>query len=353
MKPAVRPRKPELSWLNTAFCLLVVFIHVVAPAVASLNKESWQYLSVLLPQRLAFVSVPGFFFLSGLKLFLHDGDQPVPLTTYYRKRGRSVLLPYLIAVTVYYLVFLALHYYPAFSLGELIRFWVVGNVSSHFYFVVALVQFILLYPLWRLVVRRYSAAFLLPFALLLSWISARYFGSWLGLAAGMDFPYNDRVCITYLIYYLAGCCAGRNYPRFLSLLEENRTLIWVLAGGFTLADLIGSAIHFSGTAMVPGLEELHMGYQMSTILFLFWLAARWKDRPLPQPVAAVDNVSYLVYLYHGLAIALFNEWTFGRIPGTLPQLVLRAIFVYLATIGLSLLWRGAFRRRKEEKKGTS
>ena len=349
MKEAVQLRKPELSCLNVAFCLLVVFIHVVAQPVAVLDRGSWQYLTVLLPQRLAFVSVPGFFFLSGLKLFLHD-DRPISLASYYRKRGKSVLLPYLIATAAYYLVLLALHYYPAFSVGQLVHIWVVGDVSSHFYFVVALVQFILLYPLWRLVVRRYSPALLLPFALMLSWISARYFGAWLGLATGVDFPYNDRIFATYLIYYLAGCCAGHNYSRFLTLLEENRTLIWVLAGSFTLADLIGSALHFSGTVLVPGLEELHMGYQMSGILFLFWLAARWNARPLPRIVGAVDSVSYLVYLYHGLAITLFNEFVPRSIGGTLTLLILRALFVYLVTIGLSLLWRRGFRLLQKQRK---
>lgn len=347
---AASTRKPELSWLNVLFCLLVVFIHVAAHPVSTLDKTSWQYLLVLIPQRLAFVSVPGFFLLSGVKLFLRE-DKPAPLLPYYVKRGKTVLLPYLIAVAVYYLYFVWRGYF-SFSLGDLVRYWLLGNVSSHFYFVVALIQFILLVPLWRFVVRRYDPVLVLPFSLGLSWLCARHLGSFLALLVpGLEFPYSDRVCFTYLIYYLAGCYIGKNYDGFLRLLERNKTLIWFLFGFFTLGDSLLSALLFSGRAPVPYLEEVHIGYQMSGILFFFWLAARWKDNPLPRPVQALDSVSYLVYLYHGLTITLFQSLAarLGLVRiGT--QFLLRTLFVYTVTIAAALIWRRATLWRKHFKK---
>lgn len=343
-------RKPELSWLNVLFCLLVVFIHVASHPVSTLDKASWQYLSVLIPQRLAFVAVPGFFLLSGVKLFLRE-DEPAPLVPYYVKRAKTVLLPYLIAVAVYYFYFVWRGYFP-FHPGDLVRYWLLGNVSSHFYFVVALLQFILLVPLWRLVVRRYDPVLVLPFALGISWLCARHLGSFLALLfPGLEFPYSDRVCFTYLIYYLAGCYIGKNYPAFLRLLDKNRTLIWFLFGIFTLGDGGLSALLFTGRAPVPYLEEVHIGYQMSAILFLFWLAARWRDRPLPRPVRALDSVSYLVYLYHGLTITVFQSLAARLgIQSIGIQFLLRILFVYSVTIGGCLLWRTArthWRRVKE------
>lgn len=71
-----QPRRPELSRLNVLFCLLVVFIHVASHPVSTLDPLSWQYALVLIPQRLAFVSVPGFFLLSGLKLTLPRTSPP-------------------------------------------------------------------------------------------------------------------------------------------------------------------------------------------------------------------------------------------------------------------------------------
>ena len=63
-------RRSELSILNLFFCLLVLWIHCSSHPVSTLDHGSWQYGVMVCLQRVAFVSVPGFFFLSGLKLTL-------------------------------------------------------------------------------------------------------------------------------------------------------------------------------------------------------------------------------------------------------------------------------------------
>lgn len=333
-------RLGELSRLNVLFCLLVVFIHVASHPVSVLDKSSWQYLAVQIPQRLAFVSVSGFFFLSGLKAFLH-ADRPISLKTYYRKRAKAILLPYLIAVCVYDLVLISWGW-EQFDPARLLRYCLLGDLSSHFYFVVTLVQFILLFPLWQRLVERYDPALVLPFALLISLLSTRYLSSFLGLIfPDYYFPYSDRVFPTYLIYYLAGCYAGREYGKFLAFLEKNRRMIQALFCFFTLSVSVLSALHFSGRAQVYYLEELHMGYQLSAILFLFSLAAAHRDKPLSGPVKAIDRVSYLIYLYHCLAILVFQNRLVPRLGITKVSLLfaLRALFVYGVTVGGCLLWR--------------
>ena len=100
-------RKKELSLLNLLFCILVVLIHCLSQPVSVLDRSSWQYALVLCVQRLAFVSVPGFFFLSGLKLTLF-ADRHRSLMKYWLGRVRTILLPYILAVAIYYLYFLSL-----------------------------------------------------------------------------------------------------------------------------------------------------------------------------------------------------------------------------------------------------
>ena len=87
-----RRRLEELSVLNVILCLLVILIHVLSHAVVSLEKTSWQYALVIVPQRLAFVSVPGFFYLSGVKLTL-PRERPLPLRDYYLGRIKNIYLP--------------------------------------------------------------------------------------------------------------------------------------------------------------------------------------------------------------------------------------------------------------------
>ena len=93
-------RKEELSALNVVFCLLVVFIHVASHPVSVLDKMSWSYALILMAQRLAFVSVPGFFLLSGVKLTLPREKQQ-SLSSYYRGRAEHLLYPYVITSLIY------------------------------------------------------------------------------------------------------------------------------------------------------------------------------------------------------------------------------------------------------------
>lgn len=203
-------RKKELSLLNLLFCILVVLIHCLSQPVSVLDRSSWQYALVLCVQRLAFVSVPGFFFLSGLKLTLF-ADRHRSLIKYWLGRVRTILLPYILAVAIYYLYFWTHHYFP-FSLADFWGYLVRGDLSSHFYFVVTLVQFMVLTPVFLWLARRFDPAVLLPFALGLTWLSSLYLQDILTSAVpGVTFPYGDRVFLSYLIYYLAGCCAGQSY----------------------------------------------------------------------------------------------------------------------------------------------
>lgn len=333
-----RPRRSELSRLNVLFCLLVVFIHVASHPVSALDKLSWQYSLVLIPQRLAFVSVPGFFLLSGVKLTLPRSREPT-LGAYWSGRAKALLLPYILACGVYYLYFVSRHYFPA-SLSDFAGYLVRGDLSAQFYFLIALIQFILLSPLFRILARRWSPALLLPFALGLTWLSSIYFNSILQLfLPGASFPYADRIFTSYLVYYLAGCCIGQHYHRFLELLKENRGLITALFLFFALADGGISLLAFSGRRSAPYLELVHTLYILSAILFFFDLAQR-RTAPLPRPIQKIDRASYLIYLYHCLVIVIFNS-TAARLGITRVSIlfVFRILVVYGVTIAGCLLWQ--------------
>ena len=68
---------------------------------------------------------------------------PPPLGRYWAKRWKGIFLPYLLAVAVYYVYFVS-HGYFSFSLRDLAGYMIRGDLSSPFYFVIALAQFVLL-----------------------------------------------------------------------------------------------------------------------------------------------------------------------------------------------------------------
>lgn len=266
-------RLKELSLLNVLFCLLVVFIHTLSHAVSSLEKTSWQYALVLIPQRLALVSVYGFFFLSGIKLTLPRARRQ-SLGKYYLNRFKALLLPYLLAAAAYYLCFVAMGWYT-FSMPQFVRETALGTLSAQFYFLIVLFQFILLTPLFQWLSGRYHPVFLLPLALGITWLSSLHLGYVLklfGPAAAL--PEGLSVFTSYLIYYLAGCCAGRQYDRFLAILAENRSLLTSSALFFGAADGLVSYLFFSGLQYAPYLELIHTLYILSAIPAIYSWALR-------------------------------------------------------------------------------
>lgn len=116
---SVQKRREELTTLNLLFCLMVLWSHCSGHPITVLDHSSWQYGLMISLQRLTFVSVSGFFFLSGVKLTLNSASAPPPpLGRYWAKRWKGIFLPYLLAVAVYYVYFVS-HGYFSFSLRDL------------------------------------------------------------------------------------------------------------------------------------------------------------------------------------------------------------------------------------------
>ncbi len=337
---AEKERLSELSVLNLLFCCMVLWIHCSGHPVTVLDHGSWQYGLMICLQRLAFVSVSGFFFLSGLKLILSSAPQR--LGRYYKKRVKAIFLPYLLAVAVYYGYFMHRGYF-GFSLSGLIGYAIRGDLSAPFYFVVALAQFVLLVPLFRWLARRWSPVLLVPAGLAVTVLSGQYFNDVLHLfSPALNFAYSDRVFTTYLIYYLAGCCAGRYYEAFTRLLRENFAFLMVLAGVLAAADVICSWRFFVHGESVPFLETLHMFYQVFAIPALYALALRFPVR-LPPLVRRMDRASFLVYLYHALLISWFDEQAARLgITKVSVQFALRVAVVYTLVFALCMLWQAGY-----------
>ena len=128
----------EISLLNILFCMVVVFAHVSSKAIDSYGEFSTvspQYLFAMLSQRLSRFVVPGFIFLSGLKMMLNKKDK-FSHKKFYIKRLKSVVLPYLAWVVIYYLYDMFTSK-AAFDVFKFARGLFLGN-AAHLYFVVVI-----------------------------------------------------------------------------------------------------------------------------------------------------------------------------------------------------------------------
>ena len=330
-------KRPELTGMAAVLCLLVILIHVCSLPISGLDRTGAFWTAVFIPWRLAAFVVQGFLFLSGLKLCLHP---PRDWWAFYRGRLQKIVLPYLIWVAVYYAYFVFFRGYFAFSWADLARYWLIGNIASPFYFVVIVVQFYALLPLWLWLVRHVPGWVAVPLAFaLMLWLP--------------PFPYRDRVFVTYLGYWLLGCYGAKHYHRLVAALWRGRG-VW--AGAFGLVAAGDLWLAWQSMARGRGfslrlLEGAHMGYCVGAILLVWAVAWRLRQaRPLPRVLERIGAVSFPIYLCHCLILQeadrwLMEVWGVSRMRWLF---VGRAVLTYGLTLGLCLLY-GRWKRNRTRK----
>ena len=339
MATAPKKRKHELTWLSLAFCMMVMFSHCAGHPITHLRHDSWQFALLLLLQRLTYVSVYGFFALSGIKLML-PRSRPIQWGSYMKGRAKALLLPYLAANVLYYWFYCwGIHYYTP-SWGKFLDYLLHGNLVSPFYFLIVMFQLTLLSPAFQWVTEHIDARIALPAALVVSWGSELYLGQLIGmLVPGYQYLWSDRTFTTYLVYFLGGCYIGKYYDVFTGWLKKHP--IPVMAAFFlsTFWDLwLLYRLRVLGKPS-PLVPYAHLVYLLCAILFCFWVAL-WLDRPLPKLLARVEQASFLVYLYHSMLISAL-EWLSFRLNITDVGLLfaLRVPLIYIGTPVLCILWQ--------------
>ena len=335
-------RKYELSFLNVAFCLLVIFIHTVSHLLSSLDTKTNIYSLVLLPWRLSSFVVQGFIFLSGLKMFLNkNGNFSYP--AYLYKRFKSVILPYIVWFFVYYVFFIFYLNYP-FDIKGIFTNFITGNLVYHLYFVVIIAQFYLLAPFWRLIINKLSAKIVIPisFVIMVYLEYANFFNPAIG------FKYYDRIFTTYLLYWITGCYAGKYYDAFKNYIKAHSNIIIAVFSFSVLSNAVLSLLAYKSLQWIPHLGLIHTIYSVCAILFLFLLSLKLsyslyeKSRLMP----LIDKCSYQIYLSHCLVIYIIDKLiSVCGITNVFVMFIVRFVFVYAITLGFNIFYQEKIRTK--------
>jgi peptidoglycan/LPS O-acetylase OafA/YrhL len=330
-------RKPTLSVAGALFCLIVIFIHIVSPVISGADRSTLKYTAALSAWRLSAFVVQGFVLTAAVKLGLKFKNGDVDWKRYYLSRVTRILIPYILWVAVYYLWFWLRRYYE-FSPADLLRYILVGDLAAHFYFVVTIVQFYALAPLWKALTDRMHAAIALPAAALVSLLSAQYLPQLLSLAGINDFAWSDRVFTTYLIWWIAGLYIGRDWDAFARSLERGRVIIALSALLFGLLDArlsFGSWVQGEWYAFA---EPVHMLYAACAIMLMLSLGAMVREGSLLSKISVtIDGAGYGIYLSHVLVLSITNVIldSFG-ITGLAARFIITAAVVYTVSLAANI-----------------
>ena len=312
-----KKRKNEISYLNILFCIIVIFIHACAEPMQQYQLNSLPYYGTMSLYRLSSFVVQGFIFLSGVKLFLNL-KEPYDHVGAWLKQFKRIVLPYVLWVCIYFGYFANIGW-EIFRFKTLAKYIAVGNLSAHFYFVVVIVQFYLLAPLFVKLVKRLRPAILLPAAFVLMIFMWQYLPDILNKVLTLtdleviNYPirvylnYIDRIFTSYLFYFILGMVAGRFYESFMAGLRKSGFVVAFTFGIFACGDLFSYVLIRNFWYRFT--EIYHVFYCISAILFALYmvdLITRHLPERMPRFVRAADNATYLVYLIHLLVMRIIR-----------------------------------------------
>ena len=183
----------KIYWFNFLLCIQIIWIHSynIDLFLDKMMKNSIASLEFYISNVLARTAVPGFIMVSGYLFYRNFSYED--LFRKWHSRLKTVVLPYIIWNSLYYLGYAAAGVLPAVSdvvdrgevgitLKGLVKAALFYEFNPVFWFMYQLILLILLAPLLYLILKRISTA-LLFFALLLYGISRQFFLPHLNLDA--------------------------------------------------------------------------------------------------------------------------------------------------------------------------
>lgn len=300
----------DLNYFNAFACLGVILIHVLSIGITGLTKGSVQLSLIFVPWKLAAYVVPAFLFSGAVKMAF-SFERQENYFKYIFKRFLKIYLPYCLWVVVYYLYFLKLGWVEK-SFSALFNYILIGDLSAQFYYVIVVMQFYLLQPLWKLIVKK------VPFYISLSvsgLITVFMFRFEPFLAHfGIDFHYKSRLFLSYVVFWVLGLYVGAYYEKIKESVVKNKVAI-LLSSLFVLAYGALSLWQFTNGAYVYDGDVLKFFTDIITILIMFTVCLIIEEhahKMIKSILTFIHKASFSVFLSHCLVLQIVTNELSGR-----------------------------------------
>ncbi|KLK88829.1 acyltransferase [Methanoculleus sediminis] len=308
----------EVEYLRGFAALAVIAVHV------SMNFNRIPEVNLLALVNVfvyvaAHFAVPVFVFISGWVLAArYFGDYS--LWEFYRRRAKTILLPYLFFTALYLMVTVegTIGFAGVPAPGRVVEALLLGTAAYHLWFFVLIIQLYLVFPLIARGYDRFDrggAALFLLLALLFVQILWNAGAHLAGAFAGTEwYTVLIRLFPSHLLYFVLGIHAARHTERCGSALRS-LPAAWVITAAGAGALLIGSmwasavlrygSISGATLAVFCIYRILEPFYYVPAIAALVLAAWRLEERG-GRPAGALRSFgehSYGIYLVHPLFIA--------------------------------------------------
>ena len=354
-----KPRLAAIEYIRGISMMGVIGIHVGSQYLE--NTAANIDLVALFEVATRF-SVPIFFFISAFGLFYNlDLKEPFDFRYFLKRRFKTVLIPYLVW-SFFYLIHDGLLYGVGFPDPlHLLSILFFGNAKYQLYFLVILLWFYLLMPLWIIIVKKMSK-------MSLAWLllAQLAFDYWSSFSTSFNiFVYGlpdtswlkpfllyrlNYWVMHYVFIFILGGYLAVHIDKFMQFMKSNRNFIVVFfyISLFSLLAYYYALIYRTGYTAMEAINTAHqlspagIFYTLMASIFFFTIFTYQKYPAIFNPLLHIlGKHSYFAYLAHPIAItylALLLKH-YGYIM-TAPI----AIFFYFATLLIAMLMAIACRK---------
>lgn len=340
---------PAIEYMRGISMLGVVGIHVGSQYLTNNVTANLQLLALY--EIITRFSVPIFFFISAFGLFYHlKIDEEFCYKSFMKRRFKTVMVPYLVWSALYILLYTVmnqtLYLLHPLNMAGILFF---GLASYQLYFMVILIWFYLLMPLWIFMVRRMNAVWLA--VLFAAQMAFNYYSSYIMNPYGIENEFIKAIFVYRLNYWVAhyvfifilGGYLAVHYAAFKSFMQNHLPSIR-LAALISMAALLGYyyyCIYVNGMNAEGAINTAHqlspagMFYTVGASIYLF---AEFQygilSRLGTKFFALMGRHSYFMYLAHPIAITIVTAL---MAKFNIVFTAAHSMIFYWCVIGLTLL----------------
>lgn len=288
-----KKRIDEVIGVRAVACMCVVMVHTLLTFITLQNISSDSSLYALLDtvRVLIVFGTPTFVFISAL-VVSYSYQKELP-NGFYIKRIKFILLPYLAMAVLYALL---AKYNNLTELPERILFNAFGGY--HGWFVLVVFQFYFLQQFFLRNVEKWKPLIVLIISLI---INAIYLGFFNFSEPIKNTPFLNYVWDKgywllfpgWVFYFSLAFYAGRNYVRFIRLVNKYKNAIILM-----LVVFAGVVVTINSLDIIEsGSKRVDMIFYASTVILIMFILFS-KVKTIPEVLKIISDYSFGIYLLH-------------------------------------------------------
>ncbi len=320
----------NISILRAIATILVVLIHVTATALVAIKNINY-FLIIDIISSISKCAVYTFIFISAFLLSSKYKNKRIDYFKFQKRRLSKVLIPYIIWSTIYYIMFVYKGFY-SFDVIFYLKNLLLGNHLYHLYFIIIIIQFYLLFPLFIKFIHRFNSSILFIVLFIIN-----------ALFSISTIPYKDRIFINYILIFYLGLYAGNNINTFHKQIDKYKNQIIVL--------FVAMVSIYSYVQYILYFKNIYFSYVIANISFIllgiigaifYYLVSKYiseKTKTIRGILYNISLGSFYIYLSHPLILLLVNSYFKNNLSvGAIEKGVVSFLIIGIVVTPLSIVY---------------